>query len=184
MTRKSWYVIALVFLALPLAACGYLEPDADQPRYVQDRNDEYLRERYGTITGSDGITIFSTRSEERGGLNDPSGGSGGGIGVNAFLWRASLDTVDFMPLVSADPFGGVILTDWFRPPDTEDERLKVTIYIFSTALRADALKVTVFEQKLINGDWRDTVVPDETDIQLEDAILTRARQLKIATAEG
>ena len=64
---------------------------------------------------------------------------GGGIGVNSFLWRASLDTISFMPLSSADPFGGVIITDWFAPPETGgQERFKLTVFILDQTLRADA----------------------------------------------
>ena len=68
------------------------------------------------------------------------------LGVNSYLWHASLDTLSFMPLVSADPFGGVIISEWYVAPTSPDERLKVTIYIMDRALRADALKVVVFRQ--------------------------------------
>ena len=77
--------------------------------------------------------------------------------MNAFLWRASLDTIAFMPLASADPFGGVIITDWYAPPETPDERFKVNIYILGRILRADGLKVSVFRQtRDAGGQWRDT----------------------------
>jgi hypothetical protein len=82
-----------------------------------------------------------------GGGGSSSGGGGGdvaGIGVNSFLWRASLDTLNFMPLASADPFGGVIITDWYSDPTTPAERFKATVYILDTRLRADALNVSIF----------------------------------------
>ena len=63
------------------------------------------------------------------GLN-ANGHSTNGISVNGFLWRATLDTISFMPLAQADPFGGIILTDWYRPPETQDERFKINVYIF------------------------------------------------------
>ena len=68
------------------------------------------------------------------------------IGVNSYLWRATLDTLAFMPLVSADPYGGVVITDWYSDPQKPDERFKCTVYILDTRLRGDALKVTVFKE--------------------------------------
>jgi hypothetical protein len=107
-----------------------------------------------------------------------------GIGVNSFLWRATLDTVNFMPLTSADPFGGVIITDWYANPQTPNERFKLTIYILDTRLRADGLKVNVFRQVNANGAWSDAAADPQTGIDIENAILTRARQLRIATLKG
>ncbi len=105
-----------------------------------------------------------------------------GIGVNAFLWRASLDTLSFMPLASADPFGGVIITDWYANPEKPDERFKATVYILDTRLRADGVSVTVFKQvKDTAGGWINAPVSGQTDVDVENAILTRARQLKLST---
>ena len=104
-----------------------------------------------------------------------------GIGVNGYLWRASLDTLAFMPLASADPYGGVIVTDWYVNPETPAERFKATVYILDTRLRADGLNVTVFKQsKDINGTWTDAPVADQTATDIENAILTRARQLRLS----
>ena len=100
--------------------------------------------------------------------------------VNPYLWRASLDTMSFMPLTSADPFGGVIVTDWYVPPESQNERLKVQVYILDRQLRADGLRVTVFRQVRSGyGGWTGADVKPETAAQLENAILTRARQLRI-----
>jgi hypothetical protein len=104
----------------------------------------------------------------------------GGIGVNGFLWRASLDTISFMPLASADPFGGVVITEWYSAPDSPDERLKVTVYIMDRRLRADAVRVVVFKQvRDVSGNWSDAAVAPETPAKIENAILTRARQMRI-----
>jgi hypothetical protein len=108
-----------------------------------------------------------------------------GLGVNSFLWRASLDTLSFMPLASADPFGGTIVTDWYASPESPSERFKVTVYILDTRLRADGLKVSLFKQtRNVTGQWVDAQADADTGIQLENAILTRARQLRLATIEG
>src|SRR5450432_4696704 len=70
----------------------------------------------------------------------------GAIGVNGYLWRATLDTLAFMPLVSADPYGGVVITDWYANPEKPDERFKATVYILDSRLRADGLNVTVYKE--------------------------------------
>ena len=103
------------------------------------------------------------------------------LGVNSYLWHASLDTLSFMPLASADPFGGVIITDWYSAPQAPDERLKVTIYILDRRLRADGLKLAVFRQTRNGSGWIDAAVNNDTAIKLEDAILTRARELRLAS---
>ncbi|CDO59757.1 FIG00720420: hypothetical protein [Candidatus Phaeomarinobacter ectocarpi] len=118
-----------------------------------------------------------------GGGGSSDDGNANGIGVNSFLWRASLDTTSFMPLSSADPFGGVIITDWFTAPEAPSERFKMTIYILDTSLRADGVKVSVFKQAQApdGAGWVDAAVTPGTAAQLENAILIRARQLRIDT---
>ena len=104
-----------------------------------------------------------------------------GIGVNSFLWRASLDTISFMPLSEVDPFGGVIITDWYANPEIQNERFKLTVYILDTRLRADALAVSVFRQvRDDQGSWADAQTNPQTAVEIENAILTRARQLRIS----
>lgn len=104
-----------------------------------------------------------------------------GIGVNAYLWQATLETLAFMPLASADPYGGVIITDWYTDPAKPDERFKLTVYILDTRLRADGLTVTVFKQvKGADGNWVDSTSSAQTQVDLENAILTKARQLRLS----
>jgi hypothetical protein len=107
------------------------------------------------------------------------------IGVNSYLWRATLDTLAFMPLASADPYGGVVITDWYSDPQKPDERFKCTVYILDTRLRGDALKVTVFKE-VSNGQggWVASQAADQTSIDIENAILTRARQLRVSNLKG
>lgn len=124
--------------------------------------------------------------EDRGGLLGIFGRGGAAeetpaqIGVNGYLWRASLDTLAFMPLASADPYGGVIITDWYADPNVPNERFKATVYILDTRLRADGLNVSVFKQVAQNGVWVDAQPSPQTETDLENAILTRARQLRLA----
>jgi hypothetical protein len=101
--------------------------------------------------------------------------------VNSYLWRATLDTLAFMPLVSADPYGGVVITDWYANPEKPDERFKATVYILDTRLRADGLNVTVFKQvRDAGGGWIDAPLASQTDSDIENAILTKARQLRLS----
>ena len=99
--------------------------------------------------------------------------------MNKHLWLASLDTLSFLPIASTDPFTGVIATDWSTAPDTPNERLKVTAFVKNTSLTAEALQVAVYREQLSeNGVWVTAPVDAATPRQLEDAILTRARQLR------
>lgn len=106
-----------------------------------------------------------------------------GIGVNSYLWRATLDTLNFMPVASADPFGGTYITDWHSNASTPNERFKVQVFILDTRLRADGISVQVFRQTNNGSGWTDASVSPDTTLQIENAILTRARQLRIATIE-
>ena len=104
-----------------------------------------------------------------------------GIGVNAFLWRATLDTLSFMPLASADPWGGVVNYDWYINPQAPNERFKATVFILDRRLRADALNVAVTKEvQDVNGQWVTAPVAAQTETDLENAILTKARQLNLA----
>jgi Domain of unknown function (DUF3576) len=119
--------------------------------------------------------------------DDKSKGGGGvaGVAVNSYLWHASLDTMSFMPIASADPFGGTIITDWYSPRGAPDERFKVNIFILNRELRADGVKVTVFRQtRDPNGQWVDAQVDAKTGRDLENSILTRARQIRLSTASN
>ncbi|HEY4077717.1 MAG TPA: DUF3576 domain-containing protein [Rhizomicrobium sp.] len=110
-----------------------------------------------------------------------SGSSRLTLGVNSYLWHASLDTLSFLPLASADPFGGVIISEWYVAPTSPDERLKVTVYIMDRSLRADGLKVVVFRQVRSGAVWADAQPSPDTAHKLEDSILTRARELRLAS---
>jgi len=117
------------------------------------------------------------------GLTESSGKaatSNDSLGVNAYLWRGTLDTLSFMPLVSADPFGGVIITDWYSPPGVTGERFKATIYILGRELRSDGLRVSIFRQTNDGGGWQDSMVAPATSSEIEDKILARARELRSA----
>lgn len=170
---------------LMVSGCG-LPVEADYPN--EDRSnkgrivyDSELRKRPNdSIFGDDGFTLFSSDRNKK-----KVEGGGSGIAVNSYLWRATLDTIAFMPLSSADPFGGVIITDWYSPPETPEERYKMSVYILGRQLRADGVKVAVFRERADGAaGWRTKTVSNATATNLENKILSRARQLRLASEQG
>jgi hypothetical protein len=166
MKLRIWMAALASLAALSLTACA-------NSRMVQDN--EYNDPRFksparGTMFGDS--PLFSTAK------TDSQDANGSALGVNAYLWRGALDTLSFMPLVSADPFGGVIITDWFQPPGANGERFKATAYILGRALRADGVRVSVFRQVAQNGVWVDEAVSAGTSTELENKVLNRARELR------
>lgn len=106
------------------------------------------------------------------------------IGINAYLWRAALDTLSFMPLAQSDSNGGVLVTEWYVNPALPAERMKVTVMILDQDLRADALRVSAARQVQQNGQWADAPVQAATVQKLEEIILTKARDLRRGTVAG
>ena len=137
------------------------------------------------LVGLGGCSIFgsSTANTSTASSADIGPEENGALGVNAYLWRASLDTLSFLPLVSADPYGGVIITDWYANPDKRDERMKATVYILDTRLRADGVSAAVFRETLANGVWVPAAVSPDTNVALENAILSKARQLRLSSLQ-
>jgi hypothetical protein len=183
MTTAGIWRAALLAAAVSvvLAACSGVEvKPPPQSEQIGDPKDDRVRRQYGTLLGEDAF-VFGTSRRERGN----QGSAGVGIGVNAFLWRATLETLDFVPLASADPFGGLIITEWYQPQDAPNERFKLNVLIRDTVLRADAIKVAVFRQiRSPDGSWLDAPVAPETARMIEDKILTRARELRIASVQA
>lgn len=157
-------------LALALAACG----PSRQPTLEELNDPRAATSVKGTVSGNDD-PLFTLGVDKK---KNASASDNNGVGVNGFLWRAALDTLSFMPLASADPFGGVIITDWYTAPDVPGERFKATAYILGRELRADAVRVSIFHQMLKAGQWVDAPVTQATQTQMEDKVLTRARELR------
>ncbi|WP_270937447.1 DUF3576 domain-containing protein [Falsiroseomonas oryzae] len=168
--------LSLGLVALVLAGCSSLQDNMRVPGLDEYSDDRRAAQVRGRVTGQDGLILLGTdRSSQRGGGGDQSGT---GLGVNAFLWRATLDTLSFMPLASADPFGGVIITDWYSPPGAGSERFRVTAYILGRQLRSDGVRVVVFRQEARGNGWSDVPVSASTASELEDRVLARARELR------
>ncbi len=154
-----------------LCACSGVSTD---PTYKDKQKDDLYK--YGSLASdSGGISILGSKEKKR----------EEGIGVNGYLWRAVLDTISFMPIASADPFGGLITTDWHTSEAAPNERVKLNVLILDRDLRADGVKVSVFRQvRGTNGEWADAPAAAATASSLEETILTRARQLRLAQKEG
>jgi hypothetical protein len=169
--KTTYLLVPAAFGLLALSACGDIKTD---PTY-EDKEHEALYKNGSLLSDEGGWSILGL------GGKDKKSAENKGIGVNGFLWRGALDTISFMPIASADPFGGVILTDWYSAPETPDERTKVNIIIRDRELTANGIKVSVFRQaKDAKGVWQNAPVAASTSGALENAILTRARQIRLA----
>jgi hypothetical protein len=165
--RPLPYLFALGCAAV-LAACG---AKVEAPEV----NPTDMPKGPGLFSGESGNLLQAFK----GGQNAQGGGN---IGVNIHLWRASLESVGFMPLQTTDSTGGVITTDWYSAPSAPDERVKANILILGKSLRPEALKVALFRQvKNAQGAWADAPTSPATVRALEDTILTKARALRVST---
>lgn len=162
--------IVTLLLGAGLAVSGCTPNKEFREDYADPRN--YGAGNRGSILGDAGPLISVGRG--RGDGQD----QGGALGVNAYLWRGALETLSFMPLVSADPFGGVIITDWHQPAGAGGERFKATAYILGRTLRADGVRISVFRQVLQGNTWVDAPVPAAAAGELENKVLARARDLR------
>ena len=177
--------LALVTLALigcsgaPSLPKGLPQGDASYPKTPNDiyKNGSVL-DNYGE--GNEGLSIFSGI---RGGKKNTANlGVGGAIGVNALLWQAAVDTVSFLPLAQVKPEVGIIITDWYTAPSSPNERIKLNVYVLSAELRADGVRVQVFKETRPNpsSPWLAVTAAPEVGKQLQDTIITRARQLTLS----
>ncbi|MBL4590108.1 MAG: DUF3576 domain-containing protein [Alphaproteobacteria bacterium] len=174
MKKTTFTLLAIIATSalLTLNGCSGINTEAKYPTGADRASTETNGGIYAeapTIWGN-GKSLLNQKGDEA---------KSEGITVNSFLWHAALDTVSFMPLASADPFGGTILTDWHSDTSAPHERIKLNVFILGKELKGSAVKVTVFKQ-VKTGTWVNVDPAPETARKLEDAILTRARQLRIA----
>lgn len=168
--KSAFRSVFIAVCLVGLVACSDIKSD---PTY-SDKTREELYKNGSLVSDKGGWSLLG------GGEKKPVS-ENVGIGVNGFLWRAALDTVNFLPIVSADPFSGVILTDWYSSPDVTEERIKLNIFIRDRELTANGVKVSVFRQtKDKKGAWVDASVSATTATSVENAILSRARQIRMA----
>jgi hypothetical protein len=183
MTHALLRVTAPLLALLVAAGCeGNYAPDEDYVPPAPNAGRERGRDPSDTLFGEEGLTLNRLTSGELFDLGEDA--RDGNMPVNRYLWQGALDTLDFMPLASTDPFTGVIATEWATTPENPRERFKVTAYVTSHELEASSLRVAVFREALTeDGLWVPRPVSAETVTRLEDAILTRSRQIRIAAIE-
>ena len=161
-----------IAIATALTACGALSVEADYPE-----GDKVATAESGSVF--DFFTFDKKDPAPQDSVQQAAAPSGG-LSVNAVLWQASLETLSFMPLASADPIGGVIISDWYNDPAATNERVKVNLIISGLELRADALRVSLFRETLRGGKWVATATSVAAACQLENIVLTRARDLAVS----
>jgi hypothetical protein len=168
--RNLYILFSVIALVTGCSSVSEMDTKAEYPKSPEDER----RARSGSLTG-DGLVLFGKSDDDAN-----SSGGNAGIGINSYLWRATLETLSFMPMASADPFGGVIITDWYEDPKNKGERFKVNVVIVDKKLTANAVNVSVFKQLYTGGGWRDSEPSETVAIDLENKILTKARSLRVA----
>jgi hypothetical protein len=169
---------AAVLAVLTLSGCSQTKPNTTPGNFMGLGSGSPGDPSTTRMGGDDSGVIFGVGKGARDQGTGGGGGPGTGIGVNAYLWRGALDTISFMPLSSADPFGGVIITDWYQPPGTSGERFKATVYILSRDLRSDGVRVNLYRQVEQSGQWVDATVSPSTVTDIENKVLQRARRMR------
>ncbi|MBN8827227.1 MAG: DUF3576 domain-containing protein [Sphingobacteriia bacterium] len=162
---KKYILIAC--LALVMSSCESGNVKHSYPKTAQEKREEEM----GRILGDEGVVLAGKKRKVE----------SVGITVNSYLWRAALEAASELPIQIVDPFSGVITTDWYQVTLNDNERFKLSIVITSDVLRADAVKVNVFKQYILKGQWTDAPSNKAMVREIEDRILTRARQLKITS---
>lgn len=176
LTMRSPFIAIVIAAPLALAACSSGRLVGNDEYGTDNARERILREA-GRNPSNAGFVVFGTDRSQP----DQSAGGPGGVSVNAYLWRATLETLSFMPLASADPAGGVIITDWYSPPSAENERFKAQAYVLGRQLRSDGVRVQVFRQIQRGGQWIDQPASASTNSEMEDRVLARARELRSQT---
>jgi len=175
MLKPTLACTVILAASLALSACSKLRP-VGEDEYQDYRTKGPER---GRMFGDSSFIFGASKGNSGGGSEE-----GAALGVNAYLWRGALDTLGFMPLSSADPFGGVIITDWYQPSAADGERFKATAYILGRQLRADGIRVSIFRQVLRGNQWVDAPVSPVTTSEIENKVLARARELRSQTASN
>jgi hypothetical protein len=168
-------IFAVILSLFMLAGCsGDMSPKSSQ-EVPMGRNEARKRD-FGNLFGDDFLIFGGPKKAGAAGMASAT--------VNPFIWRASLDTISFMPLASADALGGVIVTDWYTSPGAPNERVKITIYVTNPQLRADAIKVTIYKQVNKGGTWVNATADAASATEMENIILSKARQLRVKHLEA
>ena len=136
----------------------------------------------GGLFGKDGLTLGKALGNNKKNNKNNTSAISMGMAVNPYLWRGALETINFMPLNSADPIGGTIITDWYSTTENQKERCKLNIFILGIDLKTENLKVTSFCQEYRDNIWAAKSVEEEKSIKIENAILNKAKKLRLQSS--
>lgn len=172
---KKLLTLLLFFPLLSFASSG-----DDDSTYPKSARKEKWAKMDSILGGDGGVTIYDSNPNKKSFISGGGKVSASTMNVNPYLWQAALDIASFMPIKSSDSSGGVIATDWYEDPDYPGERYRLNIRIKAVELNVNNLQVNVFKQTLKDNVWREVKPNPEIANDLEDKILTKARELKIA----
>ena len=180
LTAKLAKPLMAALLAGSLASCANLATEADYPDLSNGANEESgsFLDNFSFFKDDKKAKAAEAQVEEAATQTQDSLPQG--LAVNSDLWRAALVTIRFMPLAAADPMGGTIITDWYNDPGAANERVKINIVLTGLELRADALRVSIFREKWRNNRWTGLAASPRAERQMENIILTRARDFALA----
>ena len=197
---KKSYVFVIIFIFLLIGCNSNLSDQEKKDLWSQAQTQGEIINRSGTpfnlatdkdlamsdaqnrlITGGGLLGKKGSLSFLEGEKNNPSQNSSVGLPINPYLWKASLETIDFMPLSSTDPFAGIIITDWYTDEDNLGERCKLNIFVKGKDLKTDNLKVSSFCQSFSNNQWVNKPSIKENNTRIENAILNKAKKLKLTS---
>ena len=172
-------VLSILASLIILSACG-----AQVERNYKDYHPEV-----GEDLRNSKMSSIITKSDEPvviyGGKKNSSGSNSGAGMANSYLWKASLESISFMPLVSSDSNGGAIITDWYASPESPNEQFKFNIFLLSSELQITSIKVTAFKQvRNGSGQWQSAKVGSELARNVEDNILRKAIALQAKSTGG
>ena len=169
--KKFFNIVLILTVSVFLSNCGkdfFKRSDVkDNPVNVNERVQKNIEEGKGI----------------RFGLGGNKGGTFDFASANE-LWRASVEILDFVPLVNASYSGGIIITDWFNGGDNTNRELKITVRFLTNDIRSDALKVTVHE-KICNeiNKCKTSLIDSKISSEIQLAILKKAAVLEKNKAE-
>ena len=163
----------LILLTLLTACSGKVDRSPEVYHPPADADERQTSKMKNLVTKTDEpIVIYGSKKDS------PSGIANGTGVANSYLWKASLESMSFMPLISSDSNGGTILTDWYSPPETPNEKFKFNVFVLSNDIQISSIKVTAFKQELQSGQWRSATASKELSRSMEDKILKRAITLR------
>ena len=135
----------------------------------------------GGLFGGGGISVSGIFNNDKKNTDNTSTTSIS-MSVNPYLWKGALETIDFMPLSSADQIGGTIITDWYSTSNNQKERCKLNIFISGKQLNTENLRVTSFCQEFKDPIWVNKKTDSKNNIKIENAILNKAKKLKLQSS--